>query len=137
MVVLVVASIPLTILKMLNQYAPLLLLNGSGHLSVFNLPQLQSLAMLFLEMYNHGTILAEIFWGLWLIPLGMLVYKSKFIPKILGTLLIVGCFGHLISFFAVFLFPDYSTILTPIAEMIMFGEVPIFLWLLIKGVKDQ
>ena len=135
MVVLVVASVPLTILNMLYQYAPILLLNGTRHLSVFNLSQLQALAMVFLDMYNHGTIIAEIFWGLWLIPLGLLVYKSGFVPKVLGILLIVGCFGHLISFLSIFLFPDYSTILTPIAETIMFGEMPIFLWLLIKGVN--
>ena len=137
MVILIVASVPLNILNMLNQYAPILLLNGTGYLSVFNLPQLQTLAMVFLEMYNHGTIIAEIFWGLWLIPFGLLVYKSGFIPKVLGILLIVGCFGHLISFLSIFLFPGYSTILTPIGETLMFGEMPIFLWLLIKGVKDQ
>lgn len=137
MVILVVASVPVAFLNALNQYAPILLLKGTRYLSVFNLPQLQTLAMVFLDIYNHGTIIAEIFWGLWLIPLGLLVYKSGFIPKTLGVLLIIGCFGHLISFISVFLFPSYSTILTPIAETAMIGELPIFLWLLIKGVKDQ
>ena len=137
MVILVVASVPLTILNMLNQYAPILLLNGTGYLSVFNLAQLQTLAMVFLDMYNHGIIIAEIFWGIWLIPFGLLVYKSGFIPKVWGILLIVGCFGHLISFLSIFLFPVYSTILTPIGETLMIGEIPIFLWLLIKGVKDK
>jgi len=137
MVILVVAGVSVAFLNNLNLYAPILLFSGAGYLSAFNPAQLQTLAMVFFDMYKHGIHIAEIFWGLWLIPLGLLVYKSGFIPKALGVLLIVGCFGQLISFLSIFLFPGYSTILTPIAETIMLGELPIFLWLLIKGVKDQ
>jgi len=137
MVILVVAGVPVTFLNMLNQYAPILLLSGAGHLSAFNPAQLQTLSMVFLDMYKHGMMIDEIFWGLWLIPLGILVYRSGFVPKVLGVLLIVGCFGHLLSFLSTFLFPDYSAILIPISETVMFAELPIFLWLLIKGVKDQ
>jgi hypothetical protein len=136
MLILVVASVPLTILNMLNQYTPVLLLSGAGYLSVFNPAQLQTLAMVFFDIYQHGIMLAEFFWGLWLIPLGLLVYKSRFVPKVLGVLLIVGCFGHLLSFFSTFLFPGYSPVLIPISKIVMSGELPIFLWLLIKGVKD-
>ena len=137
MVILVVAGVSVAFLNTLFQYAPILLLSGAEHLSAFNPAQLQTLSMLFLDMYNNGIMLAEIFWGLWLIPLGILVYKSRFVPKVLGVLLIVGCFGHLLSFLSTFLFPDYSAILIPISEMVMIGELPIFLWLLIKGAKDQ
>jgi len=137
MVILVVAGVSVAFLNNLNLYAPILLFSGAGHLSAFNPAQLQTLAMVFLDMYNNGIMVAEIFWGLWLIPLGILVYKSRFVPKVLGVLLIVGCFGHLLSFLSTFLFPDYSAILIPISEMVMFGELPIFLWLLIKGAKDQ
>ncbi len=137
MVIFVVAGVSVAFLNNLNLYAPILLFSGAGYLSAFNPAQLQTLAMVFFDMYKHGIHIAEIFWGLWLIPLGLLVYKSGFIPKALGVLLIVGCFGQLISFLSIFLFPGYSTILTPIAETIMLGELPIFLWLLIKGVTDQ
>jgi hypothetical protein len=137
MVILVVASVPLSILNMLNQYAPIVLLSGAEHLSAFNPAQLQTLSMVFLDMYNNGIMVAEIFWGLWLIPFGILVYKSRFVPKVLGVLLIVGCFGHLLSSLSTFLFPYYSAILIPISEMVMVGELPIFLWLLITGAKDQ
>jgi hypothetical protein len=137
MVILVVTGVSVAFLNNLNLYAPILLLSGTGLLSAFNPAQLQTLAMVFFDMYEHGIMIDEIFWGLWLIPLGLLVYKSGFVPKVLGVLLIIGCFGHLISFLSVFLFPGYSTILTLIAETIMLGELPIFLWLLIKGVKDQ
>jgi hypothetical protein len=137
MVILVVASVPLNILNMLNQYAPIVLLGGAEHLSAFNPAQLQTLSMVFLDLYNNGIMVAEIFWGLWLIPLGILVYRSGFVPKVLGVLLIVGCFGHLLSPLSTFLFPDYSAVLIPISETVMIGEGPVFLWLLIKGVKDQ
>ena len=135
MVILVVAGVSVAFLNNLNLYAPILLFSGAGYLSAFNPAQLQTLAMVFFDMYEHGIMIDEIFWGLWLIPLGLLVYKSGFIPRVLGVLLIVGCFGQLISFLSIFLFPGYSTILTPIAETIMLGELPIFLWLLIKGVN--
>jgi hypothetical protein len=137
MVILVVAVVPLCILNMLNQYAPILLLSGAGHLSAFTPAQLQTLSMVFLDIYQHGIMVAEFLWGLWLIPLGLLVYKSRFVPKVLGVLLIVGCCGHLLSFLSTFLFPDYSPILIPISEMVMVGELPIFLWLLLKGAKVQ
>lgn len=116
MVIFVIAGVSVAFLNMLNLYAPILLLSGGGHLSTFNPAQLQSLSMVFLNMYEHGIMIAEIFWGLWLIPLGILVYRSRFVPKVLGALLIVGCFGHLISFLSIFLFLGYSTILTPIGR---------------------
>ncbi len=137
MVIFIVAGVSVAFLNNLNLYAPILFLSGAGYLSAFNPAQLQTLSMVFLDMYKNGMHIAEIFWGLWLIPLGLLVYKSGFIPRVLGILLIVGCFGQLISFLSVFLLPGYGTILTPIAGTFMLGELPIFLWLLIKGVKDQ
>ncbi len=137
MVIFVVIGVSVAFLNNLNLYAPIVLLSGAEHLSAFNPAQLQTLAMLFYDLYKHGMMIDEIFWGLWLIPLGILVYKSRFVPKVLGVLLIVGCFGHLLSFLSTFLLPDYSAILIPISEMVMVGELPIFLWLLIKGVKEQ
>lgn len=137
MVVLVVASVSLSIFSILNQYVPILLLSDADHLTAFNPAQLQTLSMVFIDIYKHGIQVAEIFWGLWLIPLGLLAYKSRFVPKVLVVLLLIGCLGHLLTFLSTFLFAGYSTTLTPIAETIMIGELPIFLWFLIKGVKDQ
>jgi hypothetical protein len=137
MLIFVVTGASVAFLNNLNLYAPILLFSDSGHPSAFNPAQLKTLAMVFYDMYQHGMMIDEIFWGLWLIPLGILVYRSEFVPKVLGVLLIVGCFGHLILFFSIFLFPGYRTILTPIGDTFSIGELPIFLWLLIKGVKDQ
>jgi hypothetical protein len=137
MVIFVVAGVSVAFLNILNLYAPILLFSGAGYLSAFNPAQLQALAMAFFDMYQHGMMIDEIFWGLWLIPLGILVYKSRIVPKVLGVLLLVGCVGHLLSFLSTFLFPEYNTILVPISEVVMSGELPIFLWLLLRGVKDQ
>jgi hypothetical protein len=135
MVALVFASVPLVILNMLNQFAPVVLMSGSGYLSTFNPAQLQTLSMVFLELYENGVQIAEVFWGLWLIPLGILAYKSGFIPKVLAVSVLVGSLGHLLSFGSTFLFPEHNTTLTPISQMVMLAELPIFIWLLVKGVN--
>ncbi len=88
-------------------------------------------------MYKHGYFIAEIFWELWLFPLGLLIFKSGFIPKVLSVLLMVGCFGHLIVCLTIFLFPGYKAITIPGIAIAAVAEISCILWLLIKGVKDQ
>lgn len=66
--------------------------------------------MFSLHLYNDGILLATVFWGLWLFPLGLLVYRSGFIPKFLGVLLMFGCLGYLINFTGNTLFENYSNI---------------------------
>jgi hypothetical protein len=139
MVVLIVASVPVACLDMLNQFAPILLLSGAGYLSAFEPAQLQALAMVFLDLHKHGYFIAEIFWGLWLFPLGRLVFKSGsgVISKVLGVLLMVGCFGYLIECLTIFLVPSYKMITYPGLAIAAFAEISCILWLLIKGVEDQ
>lgn len=138
MVSLVVAAVLIACLNMLNQFAALHLLSGAGYLTVFEPDQLNTMAMLFLDLHNHGILIAEIFWGLWLLPLGLLVIKSGFLPRILGVLLIIAYFGYLIDVLTNFLFPGYSAIISPIATTpSAIAELSVVLWLLIKGVKDQ
>lgn len=86
MIILVMVSVPITCLNLLNQFAALLILSGPSYMSVSGYPQTQTLALLFLDIYAHGVFIAEIFWGLWLFPLGILIYRSGFIPKIFGIL---------------------------------------------------
>ena len=83
-------------LSMLNLFGTLLLLSGADYLKVFQPDQLQAQATLFVNLYKNGYIVAQIPYGVWLFPLGYLVFKSDFLPKILGILLIVDCFGLLI-----------------------------------------
>lgn len=79
----------------------------------------------------------EIFWGLWLFPFGVLVYRSGFLPRILGVWLIVGGFGYLAISFTGLLLPQYEDMVSNIAFPGMLGEIAIMLWLVIKGAKEQ
>jgi hypothetical protein len=90
-----VVSIPIALLNVLNEIAALTLIHGADFLSVFDEPQRDALAMLFLNLHFQGFMVAQVFWGLWLIPFGVLVFKSGFLPRILGVLLIIACFGYL------------------------------------------
>ncbi|HSR29702.1 MAG TPA: DUF4386 domain-containing protein [Anaerolineae bacterium] len=92
----------------LFQYVALLLLSGADFLSVFQADQLQALAMLFLNLFQNGFMIAQILLNLWLFPLGYLVFKSGFLPRVLGILLIIDGVAMLIWFFQFFLFPGYE-----------------------------
>ena len=124
-------------INLLIQYAAIELLSGASYLAVFETDQLYALGMFFLNMHNHGILVAQIYWGLWLFPLGYLVYKSGFLPRILGILLMIGCFGYLIDFFQYFLFPNFEVITYPGLAVATVAEFSLCGWLLIKGVKTQ
>ncbi len=121
----------------LNLLSSLMLLSGAGYLKVFQPDQLQAQAMLFINLYKNGSTIAQIPYGVWLFPLGYLVFKSGFLPKILGILLIVDCFGLLIYVCQRFLLPGYAVISYPCLVVSFIAELSLTLWLLIKGVKDQ
>jgi len=133
MVILILVSVPIAMLNMLNQFAALLLLNGADYLTAFTADQLQALVMFFIDMLDNGVYIAYGFWGLWLFPMGYLVFKSGFIPKILGVLLMIACFGYLIDFVTLFLFPNF----VEIRFFTFIGEPLFALWLLIKGVNVE
>jgi hypothetical protein len=121
----------------LNLFAALQFLSGANYLNVFQTGQLQAMAMSFLNSYTNGFMIAQIFFGTWLLPLGYLVYKSRFLPKLLGILLILDFFSVLIWFSQFFLFPDYGILSYPGLAISFIAEISLSLWLLIKGVKDQ
>lgn len=138
MVALVVASVPVAFLIILNQVTSLTLLSGADFLKAFNPNQLQALSMLFYNLYNYGIIIVGIFWGLWLYPFGYLVIKSGFIPKILGVLLILGCFSFLADSFLFLLVPNFRNAIADfIAIPATIAELSMILWLLIRGVKEN
>ena len=137
MVTLFVVSVPISFLNALNNIAALILLRGADFLSVFTKPQLDALALVFLRLHGHGLILASIFWGLWLFPFGILVYRSGFLPRILGVLLIINCFAYVIPSFTTVLLPQYRDIVSRIALPFLLGELAIALWLVIRGARDQ
>src|SRR5260370_5269253 len=137
MVTLIVVSIPIAFLNELNAIAALLLVRGAGFLSIFDKPQRDALAMLFLNLHGYGFDVAGIFWGLWLFPLGLLVYRSGFLPRVLGVVLMVNCFAYPINRFTSLVLPQYETIISRWTGPLQFGEVVFMLWLLIVGAKPK
>ncbi len=123
--------------NMLNLFGAVLLLNGSDYLNVFPADQLQAWAMFFLNLYKNGFMIAQFFYAAWLFPLGYLVFKSGYLPKILGIILMIECIGWLMHPFQFFLFPAYEVISYLSFAVGFIGEFSLTLWLLIKGVKEQ
>jgi uncharacterized protein DUF4386 len=124
-------------INLLNQFAAVLLLSGADYLKVFQADQLQSLAMFFLNLKTNGYWIAQIFFGAWLFPLGYLVYKSGFLPRILGIVMMIHCFGWLTTTLHFFLFPDFGSIIYLTGTLGFISEFGLTLWLLIMGVKEQ
>ena len=113
------------------------LMSGAEYLNVFNPDQLNAQAVFYMNVYQNGFISAQAFYGLWLLPLGYLIYKSAFLPKILGILIIIDCFAILFWFFQYFLLPDMKVISYINLAISLIAEVGLTFWLLIKGVKIQ
>jgi hypothetical protein len=114
-----------------------MLVRDGDFLSVFEKTQRDALAMLFLRLHHGGVVANEVFWGLWLLPFGLLVYRSRFLPRILGVWLIINCFAYLAVSFTGVLFPQYEQMVSNSAFPAMLGEVATMLWLLIMGAKAQ
>jgi hypothetical protein len=134
MVIFNLLGVPIVMLNELNRLAVLLLLHGADALTVFTPAQLHARVPLFLDLHTLGLNIAGMFWGLWLFPMGYLVFKSGFLPRIIGVLLMIGCFGYLIQSLAAFLLPNLDV------NIILFtswGELLLALWLLIKGVNVE
>lgn len=134
MVIFILVAVPIAMLSVLNKVAVLLLLSGAGFLAVFATNQLQALVPVFLDLHEYGMSIAGIFWGLWLFPMGYLVFKSNYIPKIIGVLLIIGGVGYLVDFVTFFVFPNFGVVFS---EYAFLGEVLMVFWLLIKGVNVE
>lgn len=128
-------SVPIMFLNVLNEIAALILVSGANFLSVFEKPQLDALAYLFLRLHSQGIIVASIFWGLWLFPFGILIIRSGFIPRVLGYLLFIAGSAYLASSFTSLILPLYRHLVDQVALILELGELPIMFWLLIWGAK--
>ncbi len=137
MVVLVSVGAAVGLANRLNQMAPLVFLSGADFLSVFSKPQLDALALAFLRVRSNGTSVAMVFWALWLFPFGVLVIKSRFFPRALGMLLIVGGFAYLMVSITAIVLPAYSGAVSRFAmPFFAVGEVSMIIWLLVKGASE-
>lgn len=138
MVAFAVVSVPIAFAATLDKFEVLSLLSGADHLQAFGTEELQARVMLSLDAYGDGLRVVQIFWGLWLLPFGYLVFKSGILPRALGILLMLGCFGYLINFVGQMLFPGYaeSGIVRFVGLPASLGEIGICLWLLVMGARE-
>lgn len=137
MLTLIVVSIPIALLNELNAIAALILVRGADFLSIFDKAQRDALAMLFLNLHSHGFGITGIFWGLWLVPLGLLVYRSGFLPRVLGVLLMANCFSYVVNSFTYLILPQYAATVGRWMMPLGFGELLFMFWLLIMGAKPK
>ena len=138
MVAFAVVSVPIAFVVTLNKFDVLSLLSGADYLRAFGTEELQAQVMLSLDAYGDGLLVVQIFWGLWLFPFGYLVFKSRILPRALGILLMLGCFGYLINFIGRVLFPGYaeSGIAGYVRLPASVGEIGMCLWLLVMGARE-
>jgi hypothetical protein len=115
----------------------LMIVRGPDFLSVFDKPQRDALVMLLLRLHDQQITAAEILWGLWLLPLAILVYRSRFLPRFLGVWLVINGFAYVIMSFTGVLLPQYQNKVFIISQPALFGELALMLWLVIKGAKPQ
>lgn len=132
-----VMQTPLYVINTMTDAAALLFVRGADFLSAFSAPQREALALLFLRLHHHLDVAAAIFSGLWLIPLGLLVYRSRFLPRLIGIWLIAGCFAWLAFCVAGLMFPGSEDKVFSMAQPIVFGEVVFMLWLVIMGARER
>jgi hypothetical protein len=137
MVAFVLVSAAVGFMNVMNNIAALTLFRGDDFLAVFEKPQRDALAMLFLRLHFQGLVINEIFWGLWLLPFGVLVKRSGFLPRILGVWLVVACFAYLALSFTGLLLPQYYDVVYKFCSPVFLGEMAIMLWLLIMGAKPK
>ncbi len=138
MVVLAAIGASITCLNTVFEFEALRVATGAVNLATFGAAGSNALVLLLVDAQHYGVFIAQIFFGLWLAPMGYLAYKSGWFPKALGVLLVVGCVCYLVDMLAAFLVPDFGqnihtfvTIPSAIAEIWMVG------YLLVIGVKAQ
>jgi hypothetical protein len=122
-------------LNVATDAAALMMANGAGFLAVFSKPQQDALVMLFLRFHDYQNTAAETLWGIWLLPLAILVYRSRFLPKFLGIWLAIDGIAYLILSLTGLMAPRYQGRLFTLFQPALFAEMAIMLWLLIKGGK--
>lgn len=136
MVIFVAIAVAITCLNMVHQLAALIVATEAPYASALSSQGSDALVLLMFDLHHYGYLIAQIFFGLWLLPLGYLVYRSRMFPRTLAVLLVAGCVGYLVDAFALFLAPDLGAALDPfLVAPAGIAEIVMLLWLLVKGVK--
>jgi hypothetical protein len=130
-------SVPIVFVNVLNELAALAVARGADGAAAFDARQRDALAYLFVDLHGQGIQIVSIFWGLWLFPFGMLAIRSGFIPRLLGVLLVVTGAAYLASSFAALVAPQYEPLVTRWTLPLKMGELPMMVWLLVWGAREQ
>ncbi len=115
----------------------LMFVRGADSLSVIDKPQREAFATVFLDLHHYLDLANSTLWGIWLIPFGLLVYKSRFLPRLLGVWLMIGCFAYLAFSVSGFLFPGAEEKVFAFGAPFRMGELATMLWLAVMGAKEQ
>jgi hypothetical protein len=135
--VLMWVAVPIQLLNVVFAIAPLMLTTSQTYLQAFTKEQVDALAYLFLRLHGSGLIVAQVFWGMWLFPWGVLAIRSGFIPKWIGAAEFFAGFGYVLASVVTIAAPQLAAGVTPFALALGIGEVPMGIWLLIWGARDQ
>ena len=133
MLVLGLIPIPMVFLNVLGEVAAATVASPPGYLSVFAKPQLDALVLLFMHLHAIGLQLAAVFWGLWLVPFGLLAWRSGFIPRVFGALVIASAVGYLTGSFTSLIAPQFADALATPTFVLLLGEPLMILWLALAG----
>jgi hypothetical protein len=137
MVVPILIVAPLAIAGAASEVATLKFLIDPGFLAVYDEPQRNAMVMLLLNFDHAGVLAAELFWGLWLLPLGLLVYRARFLPRLLGVWLLANGIAYVVVSVTGILWPRYHDVLFKIATPFLFGEAALMLWLITFGARER
>jgi Domain of unknown function (DUF4386) len=134
MLIFVATGVAVQCLNLLNQYTALTIATSPEYANAFGVAGSNALSKLFVDMQLNGFHIAEIFFA-WLVPLGYLVVRSGYFPKLMGVLLMIGGVAYLVDFTAYFLLPVAASTVAPVLAISAVAEVSFILWLLVKGAK--
>jgi hypothetical protein len=137
MLIFAVVQIPLIYSAEVHHLAALTILKGNGSAAAFSESQRIAQMKVALDAYDNGTSVTEIFMGLWLFPLAALIYRSNFLPRFLGILLVPAGSAYFVESVTWLLLPGYGHVVSRFSSPLRAVELVIPLWLLIMGAKDQ
>lgn len=137
MVALILLQVPLALLGTANEVATLQFIRGGEFMNVFTEPQQDALAMFMINVDRQGTLVSQVFWGLWLLPLGILIFRSRFVPRFLGVWLVLNGLAYVTLSIISLVAPALRSLGFNFATPLMFGELALALWLLIMAVRDE
>jgi len=134
-IVFVAVSAGIGFLNELNNLAAILVLRGNEFASTLTQPQREAVATLFLRLHGQGHAVNEMFWGLWLLPFGLLIARSQFMPRLLGIWLLLDGFAWMGLSMVALLAPRYNDVAFRAAQPAVFAELAVMLWLITVGVR--